>query len=101
MMSPVREDSQGSGVAPLKRAVAIRYDRDQADAPVVVASGQGQVAERIIALAIEAGLPITSDPDLTELLAKIPLGAEIPVELYQAVAEVLAYVYRLNGTSAR
>ncbi|MBN2644184.1 MAG: EscU/YscU/HrcU family type III secretion system export apparatus switch protein [Desulfuromonadaceae bacterium] len=82
---------------PIKKAVALRYDKERADAPMIVASGQGQVAERIIELAREAGLHITSDPDLTEVLAKIPVGAEIPVELYQAVAEVLAYVYRLNG----
>jgi len=80
-----------------KKAVALKYDSDSGSAPVVVASGRGDVAERIIELAQEAGLHITTEPDLSELLAQIPIGHEIPEELYQAVAEVLAYVYRLNG----
>jgi len=80
-----------------KKAVALKYDNESGAAPVVVASGQGDIAERIIELAQEAGLHITTDPDLSELLAQIPIGHEIPEELYQAVAEVLAYVYRLNG----
>jgi flagellar biosynthesis protein len=79
-----------------KKAIAIKYDKEQGDAPVVLASGKGQIAEQIIKAAREAGLEISQDADLTELLAKIPVGMEIPVELYQAVAEVLAFVYRVN-----
>lgn len=81
----------------IKKAVALKYDSDSANAPVIVASGQGEIAQRIIEIAREAGLHITSDPTLSELLAKVPVGHEIPEELYQAVAEVLAYVYRLNN----
>jgi flagellar biosynthesis protein len=84
-----------------KKAVALKYDSESGSAPIVVASGQGDIAERIIELAREAGLQITTDPDLSELLAQIPIGHEIPEELYQAVAEVLAYVYRLNGQAAQ
>ena len=79
-----------------KQAVALKYDKEKSDAPLVVASGKGHVAEQIIKAAREAGLEITRDADLTELLTKIPVGSEIPVELYQAVAEVLAFVYRAN-----
>lgn len=79
-----------------KKATAIKYDGEDS-APIVVARGQGEMAERIVELAQEAGVHIRSDPVLTELLAKVPVGQEIPEELYQAVAEVLAYVYRLNG----
>jgi flagellar biosynthesis protein len=79
-----------------KKAIAIRYDKDQSDAPLVVASGKGQMAEQILKVAREAGLEITQDADLTDLLAKVPVGTEIPSELYQAVAEVLAFVYRVN-----
>ena len=79
-----------------KKAIAIKYDKEQGDAPVVLASGKGQIAEQIIKAAREAGLEITQDADLAELLAKVPVGTEIPVELYQAVAEVLAFVYRVN-----
>ena len=60
-------------------------------------SGRGEVAARIIALAEEAGVMVRQDPDLLELLAKVPVGREIPLELYRAVAEVLAFVYQVNG----
>lgn len=79
-----------------KKAIAVKYDKEKGDAPVVLASGKGQIAEQIIKAAREAGLEITQDADLAELLANIPVGTEIPVELYQAVAEVLAFVYRVN-----
>jgi len=80
----------------LTKAVALRYDRGKEGAPRVVASGQGLIAERILEAAEKAGVPVTQDAGLLELLAKMPLGSEIPVEMYQAVAEVLAFVYKLN-----
>lgn len=78
------------------KAVAILYDQENSSAPQVVASGKGKVAEQIIATAEEAGIHIQEDSDLVELLAKVPLGDEIPIELYQTVAEVLAFVYQVN-----
>lgn len=86
-----------SAEKPIDKAVAIVYDRSRASAPQVVASGRGEVAARIIALAEEAGVMVRQDPDLLELLAKVPVGREIPLELYKAVAEVLAFVYQVNG----
>ncbi len=80
----------------LSKAVAILYDEERGTAPQVVASGQGKIADKIIALAEEAGVHIQEDRDLVELLAKVPIGDEIPVELYQTVAEVLAFVYQVN-----
>ncbi len=80
----------------LDKAVAILYDESTGRAPKVVASGQGEIAKKIIALAEEAGIHIQEDKNLVELLAKIPLGDEIPTELYQTVAEVLAFVYQVN-----
>lgn len=77
------------------KAVAIVYDEQQT-APKVVASGKGTIAEKIIATAREAGIHIQEDANLVEILAKVPIGQEIPVELYQTVAEVLAFVYRMN-----
>ncbi len=79
------------------KAVALLYDRSRGNAPQVVASGRGELARRIVALAEEAGVQVRQDPDLLELLAKVPVGKEIPEELYRAVAEVLAYVYQVNG----
>jgi flagellar biosynthesis protein len=87
------------GEPAVTRAVALRYDRGKEEAPRVVASGQGFVAGRILEVAEEAGVPVTEDAALLELLAKVPLGSEIPVELYQAVAEVLAFVYRVHKAS--
>lgn len=79
-----------------RRAVALRYDAEQERAPKVVAKGAGLVAEQIIALAKEHGIHIHEDPNLVTILAKLDLDTEIPEELYHAVAQVLAFVYRLN-----
>jgi flagellar biosynthesis protein len=81
----------------INKAVAIVYDEKDSAAPRVVASGKGVVAEKIIATAREAGVHIKEDANLVEILAKIPIGNEIPVELYQTVAEVLAFVYQVNN----
>lgn len=78
------------------KAVAIVYDERKASAPKVVASGQGVIAEKIIATAREAGIHIQEDANLVEILAKVPMGEEIPVELYKTVAEILAFVYKVN-----
>ena len=79
-----------------EKAVALLYDKKRGAAPQVVASGSGLIAEKIIATAQEAGVFIREDPDLVELLAKVPVGEEIPAELYQTIAEVLAFVYSVN-----
>jgi len=78
------------------KAVAITYDESDGSAPKVIASGKGFIAEKIIETAEKAGIHIQQDPNLVELLAKVDIGEEIPVELYQTVAEVLAFVYRVN-----
>lgn len=79
-----------------RRAVALRYDTARDSAPKVVAKGQGYVAERIIELAREHGLHVHHNPELVTLLSKLDIEREIPEELYGAVAEVLAFVYRLS-----
>jgi flagellar biosynthesis protein len=80
-----------------KKAVALSYDNEKSDAPRVLASGSGLIAETIIEKAQEAGIYIQEDPDLIELLAKVPVGEEVPAELYQTIAEVLAFVYSVNN----
>jgi flagellar biosynthesis protein len=80
----------------IKKAVALLYDHKKEGAPVVKASGQGKSARQILSAAEQAGIPIHEDPDLVEVLAEIPLEDEIPVELYQAIAEILAFLYKLN-----
>ena len=66
-------------------------------APRLLARGEGELARRIIAKASEHDVPIVQDERLTELLCQLPLGEEIPPQLYVAVAEVLAFVYRLQA----
>jgi flagellar biosynthesis protein len=80
----------------VKMAAALKYDAAQSKAPQVAASGRGTIAEKIIELAREKGIPIQYDPDLVQVLSKLKVGAEIPVELYRAVAEILAFVYSQN-----
>jgi flagellar biosynthesis protein len=77
-------------------AAAIKYDSTSANAPKVTARGRGFIADKIIEKALEFGIPIKNDPDLVQILSKLDIGTEIPVELYRAVAEILAFVYSLN-----
>lgn len=82
--------------SPYRRAVALRYDAQTGDAPKVVAKGERLVASRIVELAREHGVHVHEDPALVSMLAKLELNEEIPEALYAAVAEVLAFVYRLD-----
>lgn len=90
--------SEGDQSSPPKRrqAVALRYQRGRDSSPRVTASGKGRIAEIIMKKAEEAGVALMEDPDLVSMLGKIPVGQTIPPPLYRAVAEVLAYVYRIN-----
>jgi flagellar biosynthesis protein len=81
---------------PQKLAVALRYREDEDHAPRVVATGKGELAWRIIREAEKHGIPLYEDPQLVTLLSQLPLGTEIPPELYEAVAKVLAFVYTLD-----
>ncbi|MGD0196489.1 MAG: EscU/YscU/HrcU family type III secretion system export apparatus switch protein [Solirubrobacteraceae bacterium] len=78
-----------------RHATALSYEHGQ-NAPRVVASGAGLIAERIVATAHEAGVPIRKDPALAQALGLLELGDEIPEALYVAVAETLAWAYRLR-----
>ena len=80
------------------KAVALSYEPEEADAPKVVAKGKGAIAERILEIAFAAGIKVREDADLVEILQAVDLDSEIPVEAFRAVAEILAYVYRANGT---
>lgn len=93
-------DPQEQRPEPRKRAAALRYDFDKDPVPRVVARGQGEVAERIIELAKEHGVTIREDPDLVALLCKLEVDQLIPQKLFAAVAEVMAYVYRINNRVA-
>jgi len=77
-------------------AVALRYDRRRDRAPRVAAKGFEYLARAIIRLAKEHGVPVHADGDLAGLLVKLDVGAEIPENLYTVVAEVFAFLYRMN-----
>jgi flagellar biosynthesis protein len=79
-----------------KRAVALQYDAGKDRAPLLTAKGSGVIAEKIIELATQQGIPIRNDPALIQVLMKLDIGDAIPIELYQAVAEILAFVYQMN-----
>ncbi len=78
---------------PSRRAVALTYGAEDR-APVVVASGMGYLAERIVDVAQENGVPVYEDDSLATILSQLKLGREIPQELYQTVVDI--YVYFLN-----
>ena len=79
----------------MDKAAALAYD--QVGVPKVVAKGSGEVARKIIEQAMEYGIPIQKDEILVENLMKVEYGEEIPPQLYQVVAELLAFVYRLDN----
>ena len=83
---------------PTRLAVALKYDGEKMDAPTVLAKGAGPVAENIKKIARENDVPIVEDKPLARnLYSIVDIGQEVPLDLYQAVAELLAYVYRLKG----
>jgi flagellar biosynthesis protein len=80
-------------------AVALEYLRDNPNAPQVVAKGQDNLAEKIIAIAKKNNVPVHQDSDLVEVLVHLDLGDFIPPELYKAIAEILTHLYRVNKFS--
>lgn len=81
---------------PPKTSIALNYSGS--GAPVISASGAGLIAEEILDRAKQAGVPVIEDARLASLLSTIPLGEEIPEELYEAVAKVLVFVLRLESS---
>ena len=84
---------------PTHLAIALKYDSEKMMAPRVIAKGAGFIAERIKEIAEAAGIPIVEQKPLAQTIFKVvEIGGYIPADLYRAVAEVLAYVYRLKGS---
>jgi flagellar biosynthetic protein FlhB len=87
---------------PVHLAVALRYDQDAADAPLVLAKGAGVIAERIKTIARTHHIQIVENKLLARTLFKmVKIGHIIPVDLYKAVAEILAYVYQVKGSGQK
>ncbi len=79
-----------------RKAAALRYDPQRDKAPVVVAKGRGELAEKIIELAKKEGIPVVEDKNLVEALLRIEVFEEIPPVLYEAVARVLVFVQEVR-----
>lgn len=74
-----------------KKAVALKYDERQSAAPVVVASGMGHLAEKMVEIANENDVPVYEDNSLATVLTQLDLGTAIPEELYQAIVDIYTY----------
>jgi flagellar biosynthesis protein len=94
-MNVIRRKAYREQNGPLK-ATALGYNPDEDIAPRVLAQGQGKIAEQILEIAREKGIPIQEDPLLASALAQLDIDETIPPELYQVVAELLAYVMRVQ-----
>ena len=85
--------SRSNGRNPSKKAVALQYGAGDA-APIIVASGMGYMAEKIVEVAADSGVPIYEDNSLATVLSQLQLGQEVPEELYKAIVDI--YVYFLH-----
>ncbi|MFN4244585.1 MAG: EscU/YscU/HrcU family type III secretion system export apparatus switch protein [Brevinematia bacterium] len=84
----------------MKKAVALKYEPQEMDAPQVISKGVGILADKIIQIAEEHNIPIVKS-ELVDPLLSIRIRSEIPPELYSAIAEIIAYVYKLVKESKR
>ncbi|QPC46329.1 EscU/YscU/HrcU family type III secretion system export apparatus switch protein [Mangrovibacillus cuniculi] len=81
-----------------QEAVALRYNEGKDDAPKVIAKGKGLIAEEILAKAKEFDIPVQEDPAMLSILGTLEINESIPEELFEAVAEVFAFVYQVDKT---
>jgi flagellar biosynthesis protein len=82
-------------------AIALRYRSGEDAAPEVIAKGNGRTAQHILDLAVQAGVPLHKDADLSQLLDQVEVGSPIPPELYESVARVLSFVYSVEAKAKR
>ncbi len=77
-----------------KRAVALKYDPNKNNAPVVIASGSGYIADKVVEIAEENGVPVYKDDSLSVMLSQLDMGTEVPEELFSSIVNI--YIYFLN-----
>ncbi|MCL2078501.1 MAG: EscU/YscU/HrcU family type III secretion system export apparatus switch protein [Oscillospiraceae bacterium] len=82
----------------IKQAAALSYDPAKDDVPVLAAFGEGHLAQKIVKVAQDSGVPVVPEPGLTNMLSKLMIGDEIASEMYDAVAKVLAFVSEVDKT---
>lgn len=88
------EKTERQGKSSIRRAVALKYEPGEQTTPVVVAKGNGLIADQILEQAKLNGVPVQEDASLVEVLSKLDIDQEIPSELFALVAEVLSFVYQ-------
>ena len=84
-----------------RSAIAVRYDVEKDAAPVILAAGRGDFAEDILRIAEDHKIPFYEDTGLADLLLKLEVSTEVPQELYALIAEVLAFIFRLDQMASR
>lgn len=84
-----------------KKAVALRYDEEKRKAPVIVASGMGYMAEKIVEVANENGVPVYEDNSLATILSQLDLGSEIPEELYKTIVDIYVYFLQFSPNAPK
>ncbi|PIZ31290.1 MAG: hypothetical protein COY40_02510 [Alphaproteobacteria bacterium CG_4_10_14_0_8_um_filter_53_9] len=80
----------------MTKAAALQYDKNKDAAPKLTAKGKGPIAEKILEIARENNIPIHRDEDLLEILETVEVDTEIPLEVYQVVAEIFSFLYQAN-----
>lgn len=90
-----REDLSGNALMQ-RKAVALKYEAERDNAPRVIAKGRGHVAEHILETAQKNAVPVYQDKTLVNMLMALEIDREVPPELYRAIAEVMAYVYKMD-----
>ena len=85
---------------PQAKAATLAYDREKDAAPRLTAKGRGPLAEKIIEIAKAHNIPVRADADLMEILDKVEIDSEIPLEVYAVVAEIFSYLYKVNQQKA-
>ncbi len=78
-------------------AVALSHEKGTSNAPVVTASGQGELAQQILKIAFENGVKVREDADLAQILTQIEVDSPIPLEAFAAVSEIMAYLYKAQN----
>jgi flagellar biosynthesis protein len=96
----VAKNANSQAPKPMLKAAALAYEPGVDAAPRLVAIGQGHIAEQILRIAEKNSVPVLDNQPVVQALTMMGPGEEIPVELYRAVAEVLAFVYRLKDEHA-
>ena len=95
-MAGKAENISGANATAQRKAVALKYEAERDLAPKVIAKGRGHVAEHILETAQKNSVPVYQDKTLVNMLMALEIDREIPPELYKAIAEVMAYVYKMD-----